>query len=269
VAEQSDRLFAGSIPELYHRHLGPVIFEPYALSIAKRARALAPRRVLELAAGTGIATRALAACLPEAEIVATDLNQPMLDFAAMKMTSPRVLFRQADAQALPFDDDRFDIVVCQFGVMFFPDRIRAFQECERVLKPGGRYLFSVWADIGANDFAYTVSKALETLFPKDPPRFLIRTPYGHHDTEHLIRELATAGFADIKLETEDKKSRAESFKDPAVGFCQGSPLRGEIEARDPSGLGAATEAAAEALASRFGRGPIEGRMRAHVFSAQS
>jgi ubiquinone/menaquinone biosynthesis C-methylase UbiE len=141
VAEQSDRLFAGSIPELYHRHLGPVIFEPYALSIAGRARALAPRRVLELAAGTGIATRALAACLPEAEIVATDLNQPMLDFAAMKMTSPRVLFRQADAQALPFDDDRFDIVVCQFGVMFFPDRIRAFQECERVLKPGGRYLF--------------------------------------------------------------------------------------------------------------------------------
>jgi SAM-dependent methyltransferase len=262
-----DQVFAGSVPEIYDRNLGPALFEPYAEDLARRLAALAPRRVLEVAAGTGIATRAIAAALPGAEILATDLNQPMLEVAAAKVKSPRVGFQQADALALPFPDARYDAVVCQFGVMFFPDRVQGFREARRVLAPGGRYLFSVWADLGSNDFAEAATEALEARFPGDPPRFLMRTPYGHHNIGHIERDLAAAGFGAIEAETVELRGRAASHRDPAVGFCQGSPLRGEIEARDPAGLEATTEAVAEALAARFGRGPVEGRLRAHVFSA--
>ena len=267
MAEQADRIFAGSIPEIYDRYLGPVIFEPYAADLAARAKALAPRRLLEIAAGTGIATCALAAALPQPEIVATDLNQAMLDLAARKAAGANVAWRQADGLALPFEDSSFDLAACQFGVMFFPDRVQGFREVRRVLKPGGRYLFNVWADVGANDFAQAATLALEARFPDDPPRFLMRTPYGHHNIAHLTRDLAAAGFADVEVETVEKTGRAASFRDPAIGFCQGSPLRAEIEARDPAGLAATIDAVAEALAERFGRGPIEGRLRAHVFSA--
>jgi SAM-dependent methyltransferase len=264
---ETDRQFAGSIPALYDRFMGPMLFQPYAADLAARAKALAPRHLLEVAAGTGMATRALAAALPESEIVATDLNQAMLDYAAKVLSAPHVSFRQADGQALPFADGKFEIVACQFGVMFFPDRVKGFREARRVLAVGGRYLFSVWADLGSNDFAQTITEELEARFPEDPPRFLMRTPYGHHNIAHLTRDLAAAGFADVKVESVDSIGRAPSARDAAIGFCQGSPLRGEIEARQPGGLEAVTEAVAEALAARFGRGPVEGRLRAHVFSA--
>ncbi|HXA72004.1 MAG TPA: class I SAM-dependent methyltransferase, partial [Stellaceae bacterium] len=139
-----DQTFAGSIPALYDRHLGPMLFEPYALDMAERVARLAPKRVLEIAAGTGIVTRALSQKLPTVPIVATDLNQPMLDHAAARLSSERITWRQADAQALPFDDASFDVLVCQFGVMFFPDKAKAFSEARRVLAPGGRFLFNVW-----------------------------------------------------------------------------------------------------------------------------
>jgi SAM-dependent methyltransferase len=264
-AEQTDRVFAGSIPALYERFMGPMLFRPYAEDLAARAKALAPRRLLEVAAGTGIATRALASALPAASITATDLNEAMLDFAITKLSADHVLYKQADGQALPFADAGFDAVVCQFGVMFLPDRVRGFREARRVLAPGGRYLFSVWADLGANDFAQAITEDLEARFPEDPPRFLMRTPHGHHNIAHLTRDLATAGFGEVKVESVDKVSRALSARDAAIGYCQGTPLRSEIEARGD--LEAVTAAIAEALAERFGRGPVEGRLRAHVFSA--
>src|SRR5690242_6913191 len=142
---QSDRVFAGSIPALYERYLGPLIFEPYADDLAERVASGAPNRVLETACGTGIVTRALARRLPAAaELVASDLNQPMLDFAAGQLKDRRVTWRQADALALPFPDRSFDAVACQFGAMFFPDRVAGYREASRVLRPGGRFVFSVW-----------------------------------------------------------------------------------------------------------------------------
>src|SRR5690349_2607472 len=123
-----DTVFAGSIPELYETQLVPLIFEPYAADLARRVAALHPSRVLETAAGTGVVTRAMARLLPaHAELIATDLNQPMLDRAAAVGTERAVRWLQADAMRLPFDDASFDVVVCQFGVMFFPDKAHAFR----------------------------------------------------------------------------------------------------------------------------------------------
>jgi ubiquinone/menaquinone biosynthesis C-methylase UbiE len=145
VTVTTDAVFSGSIPSLYDKYLGPLIFEPYAQDLANRLSALNAERVLETAAGTGIVTRALERSLsPRGSIVATDLNQPMLDHAAERIPSSRVSWQKADAQALPFPDGAFDAVICQFGVMFFPDRQKAYREARRVLKPGGHFIFNVW-----------------------------------------------------------------------------------------------------------------------------
>ena len=265
----SDKLFAGSIPEIYDRFLVPLIFEPYALDLAERLAAVDPRDVLELAAGTGVLTRAMAARLPaSARIVATDINPPMLEHAAARQPGDgRISWRRADALALPFEDRAFDAVVCQFGAMFFPDKVRAYREARRVLRPGGHFFFSVWDQIADNEFADVVTRALADSFPEDPPRFLARTPHGHHDVDLIRGELAEAEFREISIERVDGTSRAATPSEPAIAYCQGTPLRNEIEARDPLGLDAATAAATEALARRFGEGPIEGRVRAHVIAA--
>jgi len=265
---QSDRQFAGSIPALYDRYLGPLIFTDYAADLARRAAALAPERVLETAAGTGIVTRALAQALPRAmEIVATDLNQPMLDYAAAQPGVEKIAWRRSDAQSLPFADASFDAVVCQFGVMFFPDRLVAYREVRRILKPGGCFLFNVWDRIEENKFAAVVSVAMSALFPADPPGFLARTPHGYHDVAVVTSDLRRSGFGRVEIETLAKRSRAASALEPAIGFCEGTPLRSEIEARAPGRLGEATDAAAVAIAAQFGEGPVDGKIRAHVFTA--
>ena len=265
----TDKLFAGSIPEIYDRFLVPLIFESYARDLAERVAKIEPLDVLETAAGTGVLTRAMAAKLPHrTRIVATDLNQPMLDHAAAReQTQGRITWRQADALALPFEDQSFDAVACQFGAMFFPDKVLGYRQARRVLKPGGRFFFNVWDRISENEFADVVTDTLATIFPQDPPRFMARTPHGYHDVAKLCEELTMAGFASISIETHGDISRAASPRDPAIAYCQGTPLRSEIEARDPSGLEAATQACAQALALRFGNGPVEGRIRAHVITA--
>jgi ubiquinone/menaquinone biosynthesis C-methylase UbiE len=266
----TDKLFSGSIPEIYDRLLVPLIFEPYALDLAARLARTGPQDVLETAAGTGVLTRAMAARLPaQARIVASDLNQPMLDRARARQPGDgRIAWRQADALALPFEDESFDAVACQFGAMFFPDKVQAYREARRVLKPGGRFLLSVWDRISENEFADVVTEALAAVFPHDPPRFMARTPHGYHDLDRIRAELDAAGFADVSAEAVDAISKAASPRDPAVAYCQGTPLRTEIEARDASRLDEATDAAAEALARRFGTGAVEGRIRALVIEAR-
>ena len=263
-----DTVFSGSIPSLYDRYLGPLIFEPYAEDLAGRLAALNPARVLETAAGTGIVTRALLRALPaDASIVATDLNLPMLDHAAAQVSSDRVSWQTADAQALPFPDQSFDAVVCQFGAMFFPDKPQAYREARRVLKPGGHFIFDVWDAIEHNEFANLVTAAVADMFADDPPGFLARTPHGYHDRDRIVVEVQCAGFGNVTAETVTLRSVAPTCRDPAIGFCQGSPLRNEIEARGADRLNEATEAAAARIAARFGTGPVDGMMRAHVITA--
>ncbi|MFJ6321988.1 MULTISPECIES: class I SAM-dependent methyltransferase [unclassified Rhizobium] len=266
----ADKVFSGTIPEIYQRYLVPMIFEPYAKDMADRVARLSPLRVLELAAGTGVVTRALAMQLGTgAEIVATDLNQPMLDAAARQQSAQgRVTFRQADAMALPFENESFDLAVCQFGVMFFPDKLQSYREVRRVLKPRGTYIFSVWDQLSGNEFVTVASAALAGCFPDDAPRFMERTPHGYYDTKAIVKAVKEAGFAEASVETVDKIGHAGSALDAATGYCQGNPLRGEIEALAPGGLQAVTDVVASALAEHFGHGEIEGRIRAHVIAAR-
>jgi ubiquinone/menaquinone biosynthesis C-methylase UbiE len=264
-----DKVFAGSIPENYDRYLVPLIFQSYAEDMARRVAARSPKRVLEIAAGTGVVTRAMAATLPpDATYVATDLNQPMLDYAMKRQIGDsRFSWRQADAQALPFDDASFEAVCCQFGAMFFPDRTKAYREAKRVLELGGLFVFNVWDRIEENVFANEVTEALAEMFSDDPPRFLARTPHGYHDVALIRSELQAAGFSEASIETKAEQSRAPSPRHPAAAYCQGTPLRNEIEARDASTLEAATDHAAKAIARRHGNGEVSAKIQALVITA--
>ena len=266
---ENDKMFAGSIPENYDRHMVPLIFEPYAADMARRAAAFSPNAVLETAAGSGVVTRALAPKLAKgASYTVTDLNQPMLDYAASRQPADaRITWRQADALALPFADAAFDVVCCEFGAMFFPDRVAGYREAKRVLKPGGHFLFSVWDRIEDNVFADDVTNTLATIFPHDPPRFLARTPHGYHDKVLIRRDLEAAGFSDVKIETIAEQSRASSARVPAVAYCQGTLLRNEIEAREAGKLAAATDIVTAALADKHGRGEVAAKIQAHVIMA--
>jgi ubiquinone/menaquinone biosynthesis C-methylase UbiE len=247
----------------------PLIFEPYAADMARRAASLSPSSLLETAAGSGVVTRALAPKLSEgASYIVTDLNQPMVDYAASRQPrDARIKWRQADALALPFENAAFDLVCCQFGAMFFPDRTSGYREARRVLKPGGHFLFSVWDRIEENVLADDVTNALARIFPDDPPRFLARTPHGYHDTALIRRELEDAGFSRVTIETKAEQSRAPSPRVPAVAYCQGTPLRGEIEARDTGKLESATDYVTSAIADKHGRGEVVARIQAHVIVA--
>ncbi len=264
----TDKLFAGSIPEIYEKFLVPLIFEPYAADLAERLAQRRLKNVLEIAAGTGVVTRALAARLPShVAIVATDLNAPMLEQARASGTARPVEWRTTDAMQLPFADASFDAVVCQFGAMFFPDKSMAFSEARRVLSPGGVFLFNVWDRIEENEFADVVTVALGELFPEDPPLFMRRTPHGYSNKDRIREDLARGGFiASPDIATLAQRSRADSPRHPAIAYCQGTPLRNEIEARDAARLSEATDLAAQALAHRFGESAVEGRIQAHIIA---
>ena len=253
----NDVVFVGSIPQLYDQNVGPTLMVPYAKDIANRLSYLRTGQLLETAAGTGIVTAALAGALPGVEIIATDLNQPMLDHAASKPELGRVRFQQADALELPFDDRTFDAIVCQFGVMFFPDRRAAFREAHRTLKPGGRFIFNVWGSVDENPIVEATLAGLSKRYPSHESWFLERTPCGYRDPAIIQADLAAGGFANCRIETVVLQGVATSPTAVATGFCQGSPMRMEIEALDPTGLQEATQAAADAIAEKYGDGEFE------------
>jgi ubiquinone/menaquinone biosynthesis C-methylase UbiE len=262
-----DSRFAGSIPGLYDRYLVPLLFQPYADEVARRAQVFQPGHVLETAAGTGVVTAALHQALPDANIVATDLNPEMLEVAGRRIRSDKVTFEPADAQDLRFADETFDLVVCQFGIMFFPDKVRGNAEANRVLRDGGRYLTVIWDSVDQNPGSQLLSDSVAALFPDDPPRFLDRTPFGYSDPAQIEHDLLAAGFADIEFETVKKRSRSGSARDVALGMCLGSPLRSEIEERDPARLDSAVEAAAAALMPWEGVMGFDAPMSAHIVVA--
>ncbi|QPF90391.1 class I SAM-dependent methyltransferase [Bradyrhizobium commune] len=266
----TDKVFAGSIPGIYDEYLVPLIFADYAGDIAKRVAALSPSVLLETAAGTGAVTRAIAAALPgHVRYVVTDLNEPMLAIAAQRQgKDDRISWHQADAAALPFGDASFDVVCCQFGAMFFPDRVKGYAEAKRVLRPNGAFVFNVWDRIEDNVFANEATDVLGQMFPDDPPRFMARTPHGYHDKAVIKADLERAGFSDIAIETRPAISRAPTAEQVAFAYCQGTPLRSEIEARDASKLQAATDAVAEAIRIKHGSGPVEAKIQALVITAR-
>jgi ubiquinone/menaquinone biosynthesis C-methylase UbiE len=260
---QESTAFNHSTPALYHRYMGPLLFEPYARLIAERSALLQPTRILETAAGTGIVTRAVNEAVPQAQIVATDLNPVMIDFAAQRVRSKQVAFHRADAQDLPFPDESFDLVVCQFGVMFFPDKVRANREAWRVLNSGGHYLLVSFDRLEFNPVPKAAENAVVALFPEDPPDYMERGPFSYADLELIQQDLFAAGFTDIQCETVVLSSRV-SARDAAEGLVLGSPFRSEIERRDPSSLDRAVNAVTEVLR------PLDGKdaaISAHLVTA--
>jgi SAM-dependent methyltransferase len=249
----------------YDEHLVPAVFRPYADDLASRVASHQPRVVLELAAGTGVLTRAIMASLPGARVIATDLNVAMVDVGSARV--PAATWRQADAMQLPFGDARVDLVACQFGVMFFPDRPAAYAEVARVLRPGGHFLFNCWGPLATHDVEATVTAALAESFPDDPPSFLARVPHGYHDVDQIAADLTTAGFGGVHIESVELECTGRAAVDLARGYCRGTPLRAEIEAGGD--LETATRLVAAALERRFGSGPVVGRMVALVVSADA
>ncbi|MGD9671356.1 MAG: class I SAM-dependent methyltransferase [Hyphomicrobiaceae bacterium] len=266
----TDKLFTGSIPKAYDEYIVPLIFSAFAEDLARRVASLSPASVIETAAGTGVVTRALAAKLgSDARYVVTDLNKPMLDHAALRQGDDRrITWRQADALDLPFHDEEFDVVCCQFGAMFFSDRLRGFLEANRILKAGGTFIFNVWDRIEDNLFANEVTVALAEVFPDDPPLFLARTPHAYHDERLIHDELHSAGFSSVSVEKKSEQSRAPSARHVAIAYCQGTPLRNEIEARTSGGLEAATEHAAAAIARIHGNGEVIAKIQGLVIQAK-
>ena len=262
-----DTVFSGSIPAIYDRFMVPLVFAPYAEEVAKRARGFMPGHILETAAGTGVVTDALHRALPDAEIVATDLNPPMLEEAARRVNAPQIRFQPADALALPFVDASFDLVVCQFGVMFYPDKVRGNAEARRVLRDGGHYLLVIWDHVERNLATMIAGKAVAELIPGEASRFYERVPFRYHDPAMIERDLKLAGFERIAIETVGLRSRAASARDAAIALVQGTPMRADIEQIDPTLLGSATDAAARALAQFEGPDGFSAPMSAHVVVA--
>lgn len=262
-----DVRFTGSVPANYERYMVPLLFRPYAELLAQRAAQLRPRSILETAAGTGVVTDALTQALPDAQIVATDLNQAMLDVAATRVNSPNVSLRQADALDLPFDDGSFDLVVCQFGVMFFPDKVMGNVEARRVLRDGGHYLLAIWDTVERNLATRIAGAAVAELFPDEPAAFYERIPFRYHDRQQIEADLRAAGFAEVRIDTVTLVSRAASARDAAIGLTQGTPMRSEIEKRGPEALAAATDAAEAALSQFEGPNGFEAPMAAHIVTA--
>lgn len=263
-----DAHFVGPIPEVYERLMVPMIFQAAAESLAGVVAAGSPNDILETAAGTGALTRALIKSCPNTTITATDLNQPMLDAAMAR--NPRatgVRWRQADALDLPFDDGAFDAVVCQFGVMFFPDRVRGYREAGRVLRPGGSFVFNTWDRIENNEVTFIIESALTVAAPKSPLDFMSRTPHGYFSPTQIRIDLEAAGMQDVTITTVDGTSRTTA-SEAAIAFCQGTPLRAAIENHETLTVASATELAEAALLRRFGPGPINAPIRSFEVAAR-
>jgi SAM-dependent methyltransferase len=256
--------FGGTLAEYYDRYLVPLNFAPYADVVADRVKKLRPRRVLETAAGTGVVTQALAQTLPpDVSIMATDLNRAMIDLGKSRPGMERVTWQQADATNLSFPDGAFDLVVCQFGVMFFPDKRAAFNECFRVLASGGVHLFVLWDDYDKmpDSPIWIAARKVGDMLGRDPHTLL--NP-GYFDEPTIRADLLAAGFQDVQIERVARQAKADSARDAAVITVQGSLLRTAIEAADPSRLEEATKAVEQIMRSRFGEGSIEGEMKALV-----
>lgn len=264
----TDTSFTGSVPGLYDRYLGPLLFQPCAREAARRVASLNPSAILETAAGTGILTEAVHRALPTARIVATDLNPAMLEVARQRIASPGVEFRQADAMQLPFAEASFDLVMCQFGVMFFPDRVHANAEARRVLRDGGHYLLLVWDRLERNPASQIAHDRVAALFPDDPPRFLARTPFGYADPAAVTRDLRAAGFSDVQSETVELESLPIGAREAAIGLVGGSPLRSEVEARAGNGLDRAIDAVTEGLRALEVGGRLQSALSSHIVMAR-
>jgi ubiquinone/menaquinone biosynthesis C-methylase UbiE/uncharacterized protein YneF (UPF0154 family) len=265
--EGQNAAFIGSVPENYDRFMGPLFFEPYGDDLAKRLPRLESGQVLEIACGTGISTKHLRNALSnKVKLVATDLNEPMINMARGKFTEDSIEWKQADATRLPFPDQSFQAVVCQFGVMFFPDKEAAFREAYRVLSPGGTFLFNVWDSLEKNPLSKLIHETVAAHFKDNPPNFY-NVPFGLYDSAVIRSLLERAGFSELRSEVVTLDTTSPSAEDAATGLVQGTPLIAQIAERKIEDLPTIHRKVVEAISSNFGDRPVRSKMQAIIWSA--
>jgi ubiquinone/menaquinone biosynthesis C-methylase UbiE len=260
--------FAGSIPENYDRYLGPLLFEPYALDLVSRIDPRQAQTVLEIACGTGRVTRHLkSTLLPSARLTATDINPDMIAVAKSALNCETITWATADAQALPFPDESFDLVVCQYGLMFVPDKPKAFAEAFRVLKNGGIFLFNTWDNIRHNSFMHTGAEVVAGFFADNPPVFF-KTPFSMHDEQELYSLAAAAGFRNVQVRLVKIECSSSNAHDIANGIVKGNPVYNEIRAGGEQDIQKIIDAVAKAIAAKHGDHPVKGSLQAFVCQAE-
>ena len=250
------------------RCFAPVVLAPFASDLARRLARLTMGPLLEIAADTGVLTQAIASVMSAGmTVVATDSRASWVEYASMRPGTARASWQPADPHALPFADASFGIVASLFAVATMRDRIRAFREVRRVMRPNGRFAFNVPGHIRQNPVAECVQTSLEQQFPADPPVFLPQGLHGYADNETIDDDLTAAGFTDAIYTTVDLPLTADSAADLALGYCLGTDLREDILARTLGRPEPVIDAVVAALRQRFGIGPIQASMRAHVVFA--
>lgn len=262
--------FHGDIPYHYNEGLGPILFEPFAVDLANRVKAeKVPKILLELAAGTGILTEKLARTLQSTMILASDLNLPMLDIARERLsTIPNARFAPADAMAIELSDECVDAMACQFGVMFFPDKVESFREARRVLKKGAPYWFNSWGSHEENPFAAIAYDTTAQLFPDDPPAFY-KLPFSYPEPDQIEADLKKAGFTEILIETVSIDQPVGDWDAFTKGIVYGNPLHTELDAREGPAPEQVRSRYLNRLTERFGAAPSSMPLLAHVVRASA
>lgn len=257
--------FTGSIPEKYDACLGPLLFEPYAILMRDRINQLPGNHILEIACGTGRVTRHLATLRPDIKMIATDLNAEMIKVAQKKVPEKNVEWQVVNAQELPFADESFDIVVCQFGYMFVPDKALAYKEAFRVLKKGGHFICSTWDKVENNDPARIAIDVINNFFKGNAPTFL-QVPYSMYNPDEINDLLKEVGFTNISVETVKKEGLSESAKLAATGFIEGNPILVEINNINPDSVAMIEATLTNQLALQLGDEPLRCQLSAIVAS---
>lgn len=255
--------FAGTIPANYERYLGPFLFEPYALDLVSRLQDKKYNDILEIACGTGRVTAHLAKSVKHDTLTATDLNQDMISVAKEMIPDKNIKWMQADAMQLPFDDGSFDLVVIQFGVMFFPDKENGLKEAYRVLKTGGKLIYNTWNKVETNEAIHEGHSIIKSYFPDNPPIFYT-VPFSMYDDRELTTVTRRAAFKNITTTLVKKEGVSPSAADLAKGMVEGNPVYLAILERDPSLINTIKERIQKVLAEKFGDKPLKSPLQAWV-----
>lgn len=255
-------LFNSAVAPHYDKYQGPIFFEPYAIEISKRIDPTSVKTALEIACGTGRVTRHLRKTLsPAAKLIATDISPDMLAVAKDILGDENIEWQTVDAQQLPFDDNSIDLIVCAFGYMFLPDKVKGFKEAYRVLRPGGKLLFTTWDKLELNGASYIQRTVVAKYLANDvPPTYMLA--FSMNNEEELRGWLQQAGFSEVGFESVEQIASGETAKGVTEGLTMGGSFCNMIMERNPDWMPLIKAEIEKQLSEKFGAEPMKSPMRA-------